>query len=718
MILKNVSYFQEKENLAGKRELILFIDCNKCNSRKENISAEKGCVNCFCYNLFLHKNANISSISWNDLLIESHQIEILLEYFRKIKKINKMVQKLVNVRTNKCRFEEFKCEFSPKFTELQRIKESDYFDPLYVYKLISELDSYSKKIKLNNSICRNCLIYIKKLLKYILEIFNNLRVIQYFKNYRNKEVNFFEHLFSKNIYIDNNIHEFQEHDLRESELLVKTYNIGNYNTFQVNIYRRLFENEKLYTIKIFFEEDNEQDYFEKIVKDLRVNIEDAEFDRIIPLETLINIYKDESIELLKSKYNLPELEIKRIGLLAALKKLYLDKIFPLLVDDLVEEIFLDSPYDNIYINHQKYGRCRTKIKFTSIEIERLKTLARLYSGKRLDYMNPSIKLAIKNDYFYCRFAIDVDPIQLHNFALDIRKLNRNIFTIQDLLKNRTLDSLMAAFLYFNVLRKTNITITGETDTGKTTLINTLDLLTPKEFRKIYVENVTESLKQFDFGKHQLKYQVDSLEDHLTQKYSKSNIIKTLLHRTPDIIYLGEILTKEESEAMFHCLAAGLKGFQTIHGSNIDSLMNRFLYHFDINESCLNDLDLIILMKKEQNKRRILSISEVNKDYIESDKYCDSIFNYDPFSKTWELSKPLYETKTINELRKNEDLSKEKFTSTIKIFKEIFEFISKIDSLDKYELIDLFHKISYHSFISVDSLYQFWVDWKKKRDLNL
>ncbi len=718
MILKNVSYFQEKENLGGKRELILFIDCNKCFSRKKTFNTNNRCIHCLFYNLFLHKNANISSILWNDFLIESHQIEIFLEYFKKIKKINKLIQKLVNVRTIKCRFEEFKCGFSLNFTELQRIKKSEYYDPLYVYKVISEVDSNFKKIRLNNSVCKKCLVYLEKLLKFILEIFNNLRVIQYFKGYHKKDVNFYEHLFSKTIYPDNKIHEFQEFDSKESEILLKTYDIGKYNSFQVNIHQRSFENEKFYRIKLFLEEDKEKDYLEKIVEDIIQNVEIADFNRIIPLETLINIYKDESIELLNSKYNLPELEIKRIGLLAALKKLHLDKLFPLLIDDLVEEIFLDSPYNNIYVNHQKYGRCRTKIKLTSLEIDRLKTMVRLYSGKRLDYTNPSIKLVIKNEYFFCRFAIDVDPIQLHNFALDIRKLNKNIFTIQDLLKNGTLDSSMAAFLYFNVLRKTNITITGETDTGKTTLINALDLLTPKEFRKIYVENVTESLKQLDYGKHQLKYQVDSLEDHLPRKYSKSNIIKTLLHRTPDIIYLGEILTKEECEAMFHCLATGLKGFQTIHGSSIDSLINRFLYHFDISESCLYDLDLIILMKKEQNKRRILSISEVNKGNNEDDKFYYSIFTYDPISKTWKLSKSLYETKTITELKKNENLPMEKFTSIIKIYKEIFEFIAKINSLDTFELVDMFHKISFYSFISVDSLNQFWGEWKKKRDLNL
>jgi len=717
MILKDNSYFQEKENLAGKKDVVLFIECKKCVLSEESNIQDKKCINCLLYNLFLHKDRNVSLISnsRNEILIESQHIKIFLDYFKKVKKIKKRIKKILNVRNQKCSFEEFKCKISSNYMELQKINEYNYCDPLQIFNIIIELKSNIEKIQFNNSVCKKCRVHHENLIKFILEILNNLNIIRYFKNYHNKDVHFYKYLFSNLLQLNNKTHKVLEFPLKENEVPITTYNIGKYNIFKVNIHQRACENEKLYLVKLFLEEDKEKDYIEKIIKDTVLNVKFAEFNSIIPLETLINLFNDKSIEYLKSKYKLPESKIKKIGLLAALKKIQLCKLFPLLVDDLVEEIFLDSPYNDIYVNHQKFGRCRTKINLNLKEIERLKTMARLYSGKRLDYMNPSIKLVIKNQYFYCRFAIDVDPIKIHNFALDIRKLNKNILTIQDLLKNCTLNPLMAAFLYFNLLRKTNITITGKTDTGKTTLINTLDLLTPKEFRKIYVENVTESLKQVDFGKHQLKYQVDSLEDHLAQKYSKSNIIKTLLHRTPDIIYLGEILTKEEAEAMFHCLAAGLKGFQTIHGNTIDSLINRFLHHFKINESCLYDLDLLILMKKERNVRRVLSIYEICES--KTGKYYDLIFKYDPSSKTWKQLKSLYETKIITELKEHEDLPIDKFNSMIKIYKEIFEFISEINDLDKIEEVDLFHKISYYSFISVDSLNQFWGEWKKKRDLN-
>ena len=447
---------------------------------------------------------------------------------------------------------------------------------------------------------------------------------------------------------------------------------------------------------------------ERIVEITVKNIGVIKLDQIVPLENLIKMYENQAIREINTNYNLLESERNKVGYFAALKKLNLEKLFPLLIDDFLEEIFLDSPNDRIYLNHQKHGRCRTEITFDSNDIERIKTLIRLYSSQRLDYSNPSIQHVLKNEFFYCRFAIDVEPININNFSLDIRKLNKNILTIQDLLKNKTLSSLMAAFIFFNLIRRKNITVTGETDTGKTTLINSFDLLTPKDFRKIYIENIIESLNQIEFGKHQLKYKVNSLDNVLNDSYSKSNHIKTLLHRSPDIIFLGEILTKEETEALFHCLAAGLRGFQTIHSNDIDSLINRFLYHFKIHESCLNDLNLIVLMKKNNNNRRIVSISEI---LLQDNKYYDQIFQYNPYSQKWDILKTLYKTKIVEEIKKYEDLSEERFNSTINIYQNIFDFLENNQKIKNSELVDLFHNISYYSNKSLDSLKEFWNNWK-------
>ena len=169
--------------------------------------------------------------------------------------------------------------------------------------------------------------------------------------------------------------------------------------------------------------------------------------------------------------------------------------------------------------------------------------------------------------------------------------------------------------------------------------------------------------------------------------------------------------------MFQCLAAGLRGFQTIHSKNIDSLMNRFLYHFKINKSCLNDLDIIILMKKKYNERKVVGIFEISKSLESKNKLFNSIFEYNPQTNKWVLTKSLYETNMILDIKKYEDLTKENFLSLIKVYNEIFEFLLKSDKIENIELIEFFHKISYYSAISLDSLKQFWNIWKKNRSLN-
>ena len=125
MILKNVSYFQEKENLTKKKEVILIIDCKKCLEKEENLIGNKHCLYCLFYNLFLNKNRKFTLISilYSDLLIQSHQFEPILDYYKKLKNINKIIKKFINVRRVKCNFEEFRCLLSHNFSRIYRIRE-------------------------------------------------------------------------------------------------------------------------------------------------------------------------------------------------------------------------------------------------------------------------------------------------------------------------------------------------------------------------------------------------------------------------------------------------------------------------------------------------------------------------------------------------------------------------------------------------------------------
>ena len=705
-----------KENLDGNYDKILHINCNDCVEVIKDLNGNEKCINCILKNLYFNRKQNFKYISLpaNDRLISFEQFSPILEYFKNLKKIKRTSNKVINLISKKCIFKEFKCKVFMNEISLFKTKDELYYNPIQNYNLIQQKLDITKDKPIFDPICQKCVRSLNNYLKILVKILNEKKIINDFKKQNEEFIQFYRILFS-GIYLRKNYERNREIEKVITKNLVEEYKIGKGPLFLISIYDVFNETEKVLKIETFFNSNEEEDYYNKLITNTLNRLNIPRYDRIVSLEELIKIYKIEAIRIIESKFPCSEDFKTKASFICALRRLRLIKLFPLLIDDYIEEIFYDSPTDRIYINHQKYGRCRTDISFNSAEIERLKTLLRLYSGKRLDHMNSSIKYVLKNKYFNCRFSIDVGPIQLNNFALDIRKLNKNILTIQDLLKNGTLSPVIAAFLYFNVIRKKNITVTGETDTGKTTFINALDLLTPKEFRKIYIENIIESLNQAEFNKHQLKFNVDSLDDS-DQKSSKSQQIKKLLHRTPDIIYLGEILTLNEAEALFHCLAAGLRGFQTIHANTINSLVNRFLFHFRIEKSCLNDLDLIILMKKNSNERRIVTLAEIIFDEDDDKTRYNVIFQYNPESKKWDQPLSLYDTRSIQDLRLYEDISQDQFISFIKIYEEIFIYLSKTQKLRNNNLVDLFHQIAFHSLKSYESIENFWDNWKKNRSL--
>ncbi len=711
--------FQERENFQGKKERLVIVDCKNCPKYTGVILKNTKCIQCFLAILHKIKGKKFESLSLGTekFTITKDSIELFLEYFKKTKQIKDSFELIDFDFSKGCIKNDMGCVLFSDFYSGVRPAKIDFHDPIGLFELIQMRYKLIKSKEVNNAACFTCQKELKAKFTTFLRVLKEQRIINEYITFCKKHNQYPSYLrFHRELFSTQNISSQSQKktkkDLHSKERfgLIDNYLIGEHQLFKIRIYdTHAFE--KLYEVNLTFQTKGEEQFFKKIAKDVKNHLIDSfKIEGLITFEELIQKYKNEGIDYISGKYHVSDDEKERISLLATFDAIDLAKLFPFLIDDFIEEIFLDSDISYVYINHRIHGRCRTDIRFNENEIERLKTFCRFYSGQRLDYSNPSIKFVMKNNLFFCRIAVDIAPIHASGFSLDIRKLNKNIFTIQDLVQNNTLNPLIASFLYFNILKRNNITVTGETDTGKTTLINALDLIAPKEFRKIYIENAIESSNQDDLDKHQLKYKVDSLDDDVDIKYSKSNLIKKLLHRSPDIIYLGEILTEEEAKAMFHCLSAGLRGFQTIHCNNIESLINRFLHHFKIDSSCFNDLDLIVLMKKDSNtsKRKVIQVAEIN-----SSGDIDTLFQYNPDTDDWDALKGenLYDCKAIQKLTKHEKLDKQTFWRYLNIYKQFFEMMAKIERYSKASLVEVFDEISFISKFGLQKLERFWNDWE-------
>jgi pilus assembly protein CpaF len=189
-----------------------------------------------------------------------------------------------------------------------------------------------------------------------------------------------------------------------------------------------------------------------------------------------------------------------------------------------------------------------------------------FRGYTPDYATPSLKNDLEVAGARLRISLDLEPVSVNRFALDVRRLDAVEFNLRELVSMDVISSEAAAFLVVWLERGGNVTIIGETGTGKTTLLNALDEQVNPRLRRVYIEDAVETRSLLEKGYHQLKIKVDPIDRGRTIHSKESEIVK-VLHRSPDIVVLSEIQSEEHSRAFFHSLSAGIRGMQTFHSTS-------------------------------------------------------------------------------------------------------------------------------------------------------
>lgn len=311
-------------------------------------------------------------------------------------------------------------------------------------------------------------------------------------------------------------------------------------------------------------------------------------------------------------YDLDSYLKKKLSLIYAFEFMKISRLLPLILDRKVQEFYSDSPHSRIYLDHSEWGRCLTDIQLTQEEIQAITTHMQTFSGFSLDYSLNSLKTDWQINDLICRVSLDIAPLSVTGFTLDARKISSKVYTLPELIRSDTISKDLAIFLLFFLNLGRNLTIIGETNSGKTTLLNSLDLFISPEKRRVYVEDVLESMNLIRYNYHQAKYRVAPYDVGVGGRTKSSEVIK-VLHRSPNIIVLGEIQTKEHSRALFSSLASGIRGLQTFHSTSIDQAFRRWIFSHRIDPVSLNELDLVVLMNRTSTfptRRRVASVFEV------------------------------------------------------------------------------------------------------------
>ena len=304
-------------------------------------------------------------------------------------------------------------------------------------------------------------------------------------------------------------------------------------------------------------------------------------------------------------------------------------------NDNVTEIMVNSPSE-VYIEvdgqlYREYG-----ISFINND-HILRTIKRLIEplGKTIDATNPMVDSHLKNG---ARLNAVIEPLSIDGPVLTIRKFQKGMSSINDLIRTGSLTSDMALFLEACVKAKLNIIICGGAGAGKTTLLNILGGFINPDERIITIEDACEINLKLPH--------VVSLETR-TANYQKNNevtirdLVINSLRMRPDRIIVGEVRGKEAFD-MLQAMNTGHEGsITTMHANSAKDAINRLeamvIMGVDIPIKAVREyidqaVDIIVNVERmNDGKRKITAISEIagiNNDEIE----IQDIFTYEVLGK--------------------------------------------------------------------------------------
>ncbi|MDG6902204.1 MAG: type II/IV secretion system ATPase subunit [Nitrososphaerota archaeon] len=344
---------------------------------------------------------------------------------------------------------------------------------------------------------------------------------------------------------------------------------------------------------------------------VRVVSEGLEPEDVEPLTfgRLVEVLGQRSAEVLASLG--AKARVKELSELAAYEAIGLSRVLALAKDERVTEFYVDSESTPVYLDHASAGRCETGIVLTKRECDAIRTHVDTFSGYTLDFQTPSMKNDLQVGGAILRVSLDLEPLAVNRFALDVRRLNVSTLSLPQLIGMGVLSDEAAAVLVGWIEAGGNVTVIGETGTGKTTLLNALDEWVDRRLRRVYIEDAVETRDLLERGYHQAKVKVDPFERGAEAGRTKESEIVKALHRSPDIVVLSEIQSEEHSRAFFQALASGARGMQTFHASTVEQAVRRWVNQHHISEQSLVDLGLVVQMARPDRLKQARHVQRVS-----------------------------------------------------------------------------------------------------------
>ncbi len=181
-------------------------------------------------------------------------------------------------------------------------------------------------------------------------------------------------------------------------------------------------------------------------------------------------------------------------------------------------------------------------------------------GRRVDYDNPAADARLPDG---SRVNVVIPPVAVDGPTITIRKFLQTKMNIDDLVKLGTLTPYMAKFLEACVVARLNILISGNTSSGKSTMLNILSTFIPEHERIITIEDAVElQMKQ----RHVVRLETKLPNVDGQGAVSIRELVRNALRMRPDRLVVGEVRGGETLD-MLQAMNTGHSGsLTTLHAN--------------------------------------------------------------------------------------------------------------------------------------------------------
>lgn len=239
----------------------------------------------------------------------------------------------------------------------------------------------------------------------------------------------------------------------------------------------------------------------------------------------------------------------------------------LLADQQISEVMVNGP--KLVFVERNGELYETDVQFEDVaHLLRIIDRILLPLGRRIDPDNPTVDARLPDG---SRVNVVGQPVAVDGPVVTIRKFPQTKMTVDDLINTGTLTSYMAKFLEACVVARLNILISGNTSSGKSTMLNILSTFIPNHERIVTIEDAVElQMKQ----RHVVRLETKLANMDGTGTVSIRDLVRNALRMRPDRIVVGEVRGGEALD-MLQAMNTGHSGsITTLHANSPRDAISR------------------------------------------------------------------------------------------------------------------------------------------------